>query len=72
MQPKSVGILLTTNLHTFVCFLSHSTFLLLVLLKFLEPNRHFALKVYFDVCDSFVGPSEPWGMPLYFPSIVFG
>jgi hypothetical protein len=54
MQPESVGILLTTILQTFLCFLSHSTFLLLVL----EPNRHSTLKVYFDVCDGFIGPNQ--------------
>jgi hypothetical protein len=59
MQPESVGILLTTNLHTLLCFLNHSTFLLLIFHRFLEPNRHFALKVNLMFVTVLLVPMNP-------------
>ena len=34
--------------------------------EFLEPNVHFMLKGYFDICDSFISASYPGTLRLYF------
>jgi len=55
MLPESVCVVL--NILSFlVCFLRFFIFLLLVLHKFLEPNRHFPLKMDFSVFYCSIGP----------------
>lgn len=48
------------NFQATYTFWSWSVFLILVLLKFLEPNRWFRMWMNLCVCDTFIGYSESW------------
>jgi hypothetical protein len=53
---QNVFLLLKINFHA-SCFLRLFCIVLVLFVKFLEPNRRFALKVDYDVLEGFIDPS---------------